>query len=163
MPSSAGILIIYIVVFALIFYFLWIRPARRRRKSGEASRLAEEKMAAEQEAVRQAARARRERESGQDAGRKAQGQGGSAPKQGRRTYGLDGRSFPCDLYEVLECSPKARPSTIKSSWRSLLKEEHPDHGGDNERAKRINEAYEILSDPTSRIRYDSENGHRVAE
>ena len=48
---------------------------------------------------------------------------------------------------------------IKSNWKALMKEEHPDQGGDNERAQLINVAYEILSDPDTRKRYDRENGH----
>lgn len=36
-----------------------------------------------------------------------------------------------------------------------MKDAHPDAGGDAEYAKRLNRAYEVLSKPESRARYDA--------
>jgi len=63
-----------------------------------------------------------------------------------------------DYYEILNVSKDASPDEIKSSYRRLAKKYHPDlNPNDKEAEKRfkeINEAYEILSDPEKRKRYD---------
>lgn len=48
-------------------------------------------------------------------------------------------------YEVLGCSPSDNPEDIKSAYRKLAMENHPDKGGDPERMKEINAAYEAVS------------------
>ncbi|MEO9869336.1 J domain-containing protein [Ekhidna sp.] len=60
-------------------------------------------------------------------------------------------------YEVLEISANANQSEIKSAYRRLVKRYHPDINPDPLAAQRmihINEAYEILSDTTTRNLYD---------
>lgn len=61
-------------------------------------------------------------------------------------------------YEVLGLRPGAGSDQIKSAFRSLAKQFHPDlHDGDKlaeQRFKEINEAYAILSDPNARAQYD---------
>ncbi|MBN1322083.1 MAG: DnaJ domain-containing protein, partial [Thermoleophilia bacterium] len=63
-----------------------------------------------------------------------------------------------DYYEVLEVSPRARQSVIDKAYRALMREDHPDQGGDVAGAQLINEAYEILGDPSRRAAYDREMG-----
>ena len=67
-----------------------------------------------------------------------------------------------DYYEVLGVSKTAQEAEIKKAYRKLAKENHPDlHPGDREaenRFKEINEAYEVLSDPDKRAKYD-QYGH----
>jgi molecular chaperone DnaJ len=63
-----------------------------------------------------------------------------------------------DLYELLGISRDATPEQIRKAYRQLARRMHPDvNGGDaesTERFKQINSAYEILSDPEKRARYD---------
>ena len=63
-----------------------------------------------------------------------------------------------DYYEVLNLSKNASEEEIKRAYRSEAKKYHPDLNPDNEEAeakfKEANEAYEILSDPEKRSRYD---------
>jgi DnaJ-class molecular chaperone len=62
-----------------------------------------------------------------------------------------------DYYRSLGVDRKADAKTIKSAYRRLARKHHPDvsKGKDAERFKEINEAYEVLSDPEKRRRYDS--------
>jgi molecular chaperone DnaJ len=59
-----------------------------------------------------------------------------------------------DYYEVLGVSKSASADEIKKSFRRLAIQHHPDRGGDEEKFKEINEAYEVLKDPSKRQRYD---------
>ncbi|HET9492475.1 MAG TPA: DnaJ C-terminal domain-containing protein [Methylomirabilota bacterium] len=62
-----------------------------------------------------------------------------------------------DYYKILGVDRKADDKAIKSAYRRLARKYHPDvaKGKDGERFKEINEAYEVLSDPEKRQRYDS--------
>lgn len=62
-----------------------------------------------------------------------------------------------DYYEILQVSRNANAIIIKKAYRAILNElcYHPDKGGDEEKAKLINEAYGILSNELSRSEYDS--------
>tara|TARA_B110000014_G_C20126862_1_gene601366 strand:+ start:10459 stop:11544 length:1086 start_codon:yes stop_codon:yes gene_type:complete len=63
-----------------------------------------------------------------------------------------------DLYQILEVNSRASAGEIKSAYRTLARKYHPDANPDNpeagERFKEIASAYEILSDPNRRARYD---------
>lgn len=58
------------------------------------------------------------------------------------------------LYEDLGLDENASPTEIKKAYRKLALRHHPDKGGDAEEFKKITGAYEILSDPTKKDRYD---------
>lgn len=61
-----------------------------------------------------------------------------------------------NLYRVLHVQPDAPTAVIKSSYRTIMQKlkVHPDLGGDDANASLINEAYEVLSNPEKRARYD---------
>jgi len=59
-----------------------------------------------------------------------------------------------DYYEVLGVSNGASPDEIKKAFRKKAVEHHPDRGGDETKFKEANEAYEVLSNPEKRKRYD---------
>ena len=63
-----------------------------------------------------------------------------------------------DPYTVLGVSQQAEASEIKAAFRRLAREHHPDHNpGDakaEQRFREINDAFQLLSDPERRARYD---------
>jgi molecular chaperone DnaJ len=59
-----------------------------------------------------------------------------------------------DYYEILGVSKDASADEIKKAFRRAAIEHHPDRGGDEAKFKEINEAYEVLKDPSKRQRYD---------
>src|SRR5690242_2711334 len=60
-----------------------------------------------------------------------------------------------DYYEVLGVPKNASADEIKKAFRRLAVQHHPDkEGGDETKFKEINEAYEVLKDPSKRQRYD---------
>ena len=59
-----------------------------------------------------------------------------------------------DYYEVLGVGKNASPDEIKKAFRRAAVEHHPDRGGDEEKFKELNEAYEVLKDSSKRQRYD---------
>jgi len=60
-----------------------------------------------------------------------------------------------NLYEELGLKKNATISEIKSSYRSLVKQHHPDAGGKKERFLAIQNAWETLNDPIKKKQYDS--------
>ena len=60
-----------------------------------------------------------------------------------------------DYYEALGVGKDASADEIKKAFRRLAIQHHPDkEGGDEAKFKEINEAYEVLKDPSKRQRYD---------
>ena len=78
--------------------------------------------------------------------------------------------FAKDYYSILGCAPDADQTVIQAAYRALSKKHHPDVNKGSqeskERFQEIQEAYEILSDPTKRAYYDSMrsgvSGHEYA-
>ncbi|MCA2507803.1 MAG: molecular chaperone DnaJ [Microcystis sp. M54BS1] len=65
--------------------------------------------------------------------------------------------MPTDYYEILGVSRDAGKEDIKRAYRRLARKYHPDvnkEPGAEEHFKEINRAYEILSEPETRNRYD---------
>src|SRR5881275_3105595 len=61
-----------------------------------------------------------------------------------------------DYYRILDVDRSADDKTIKSAYRKLARKYHPDvNKGQDARFKEISEAYEVLSDPEKRRRYDT--------
>lgn len=64
------------------------------------------------------------------------------------------------LYEILEVSEKASDEVIEKAYKVLVKKYHPDLQAETKREdaekkmKQINEAYDILSNPSKRNEYD---------
>lgn len=59
-----------------------------------------------------------------------------------------------DLYDLLEVPRDASQDDIKKAYRRRARELHPDAGGDAERFKAVQAAYQVLGDPEKRSRYD---------
>ena len=60
-------------------------------------------------------------------------------------------------YELLQVSPSADLEIITGAYRALIRRHHPDRNPSpsaEATTKRLNEAWEVLSDPTRRADYD---------
>jgi molecular chaperone DnaJ len=71
-----------------------------------------------------------------------------------------------DYYDILGVQRNASEQDLKSAFRKLAKEHHPDRNPDDTSAeqkfKELNEAYEVLKDPQKRAAYDR-FGHAAFE
>ena len=61
-----------------------------------------------------------------------------------------------DYYEILQISPNAEPDTIHRVYRLLAQRFHPDNAatGNEAQFRSLSEAYQVLSDPGRRAKYD---------
>ncbi len=130
----------------------WTDDSRRRARRAEHTDQARRE---QQEAGRRAEEAYRRAQT--DAPRREEKAQRPTAGQEARTYRHGGK-IVANYYEVLEVSPRARQSVIEKAYRALMREDHPDRGGDPRKAQLINEAYEVLRDPAARRRYDEQNG-----
>lgn len=78
-----------------------------------------------------------------------------------------GREAPTGLYEVLRVTETATVREIKAAYRSMAKRSHPDAspqvGGGAADFIEIRRAYETLSNPAARARYDQSVAERRRE
>jgi len=66
----------------------------------------------------------------------------------------DMESSPVDHYRTLQVDPSADVEVIQAAYRVLARRFHPDLAGDDVVMKRINAAWEVLSDKARRADYD---------
>jgi len=59
-----------------------------------------------------------------------------------------------DYYNILGVAKGASEDDIKKAFRRLAHEHHPDKGGDAQKFKDVNEAYQVLGDKQKRATYD---------
>lgn len=78
------------------------------------------------------------------------GRRGPGGGRGRASANVD----TTKLYETLEVPKDADQKAIKKAYRKMAIKHHPDKGGDEHKFKEINAAYEVLSDPETRQKYD---------
>jgi hypothetical protein len=55
------------------------------------------------------------------------------------------RQKAIDPYQTLHLLPSAPPEVVKAAYKALAMKLHPDHGGDEEKMKRLNTAYARLA------------------
>ncbi|KZT23259.1 hypothetical protein NEOLEDRAFT_1136914 [Neolentinus lepideus HHB14362 ss-1] len=60
-----------------------------------------------------------------------------------------------DYYKVLGVARDADQKTIKQAYRKATMKAHPDKGGSEAKMATVNEAYEVLSNPELRARFDA--------
>ncbi len=59
-----------------------------------------------------------------------------------------------DYYQILGVKKTASPEEIRRAYYKLAHQHHPDKGGNEQKFKEINEAYQMLSDKDKREQYD---------
>ena len=59
-----------------------------------------------------------------------------------------------DYYKTLNINRNSSQDEIKKAFRTLSKQHHPDKGGDESVFKGLSEAYDTLSNPEKKQKYD---------
>ena len=67
-------------------------------------------------------------------------------------------SSASDPYQVLGVVCTASAAEIKAAYRRLVKQHHPDAGGDEHRILELNAAWEVLGDAQRRAAHDRQSG-----
>jgi preprotein translocase subunit Sec63 len=62
-----------------------------------------------------------------------------------------------EFYRILDIKMDATPELIRKAYKQKVLETHPDKGGNEEKFKRVQEAYETLSNPSLRELYNIMN------
>ncbi len=70
--------------------------------------------------------------------------GGRQAGGGARPGGADGPMTEAEAYQILGLEPGASPTEIKDAHRRLMKRFHPDQGGSDYLAAKLNQAKEVL-------------------
>ncbi|UIP01039.1 J domain-containing protein [Halobaculum sp. CBA1158] len=158
--ARSPFVLIVAVPLAAAAYFMWYQASGRMRERLH-ERASRERAAADAAEGARGARSRFAREA-----RARMGDGGRVGANGRRRQagprGPNGRRGrgptggasmtgnagmpPGDARRTLGVDADASESAVKSAYRERVKETHPDSGGDEEEFKRVNRAYEVLTE-----------------
>ncbi|KAJ1982893.1 DnaJ-like protein [Dimargaris xerosporica] len=79
------------------------------------------------------------------------------PSPAKRAFGTDDSPLETEYYDLLQVDTQATAAQIKKQYYKLAMKYHPDKNPDEtgqEMFKKISEAYQVLSDPTLRKRYN---------
>lgn len=57
-------------------------------------------------------------------------------------------------YDVLGVTPSATTAEVRAAYRAKARDHHPDAGGDVDRMRQLNAAWQVLGDVTRRAAYD---------
>lgn len=84
------------------------------------------------------------------------------PRSRKHTATMSSSPAARTPYEVLGVSPTVETGELRKAYRRLLRETHPDTGGDPIRFHAVQVAWGLIGEPADRARYDSSNRSRYA-
>jgi DnaJ-class molecular chaperone len=67
-----------------------------------------------------------------------------------------------DFYQILGVNENSTQEEIKKAYRKLAVEHHPDKGGDENKFKKISEAYDTIGDENKRTQYNNQKRNPFA-